>query len=114
MNAMAADRPVDTPLLDLTRRRIERALRRRERYRYVQPVVESEGGGWRVRSPCCSRRVDVQGGVIDIAWLEPLRAVQWRLHAREHDAGCWRAVEEGPLSQVLERLVSDPLHEFWI
>jgi len=94
--------------------RIERALRQRSRYRYVRPQVLPEGGGWRIVSPCCSRRVDAAGGIIDIAWLEPLGGHRWRLHAREHAAARWRAVDDGPLPALLERLSSDPLHQFWI
>lgn len=114
MNAVAASVPFEPPRLDLTQRRIERALRKRERYRYVQPEVQALEQGWCVRSPCCSRRVDAQGGVIDIAWLTPLGAARWRLHARDHGEARWRAVAEGSLQQLLEHLVGDPLHEFWI
>lgn len=114
MNAVAASVPFEPPTVDLTQRRIERALRKRERYRYVQPEVQVLDGGWCVRSPCCSRRVDAQGGVIDIAWLLPLSASCWRLHAREHEQARWRAVAEGSLNQLLAHLVNDPLHEFWI
>lgn len=117
MNAAAlwtGDVPAPEVPRGLEQRRIERALRARSRYRYVQPEVLSEGSGWRVRAPCCSRRVDPDGGLIDIAWLERVDTHRWRLHARLHKAQCWRAVDDGSLPQLLERLAADPLHEFWI
>lgn len=55
----------------LDRVRIEVALEARSRYKYVNPQLVREGAGWTVRSPNCSRNVDKQGGVIDIAWLVP-------------------------------------------
>lgn len=118
MNALA-ERPGArsagrSPERSLEQRRIERALAQRERYRYVHPCVQAHGTGWRIVSPCCSRRVDPNGGVIDIAWLQPLAAPRWRLHARDHDAQCWRAVLEGGLAELLDRLARDPLHQFWL
>jgi len=98
----------------LEQRRIERALRGRRRYRYVQPQVLAEGQGWKVISPCCSRRVDPDGGVIDIAWLEPLGGHRWLLHARDHAAGRWHPVKEGALPELLDQLSGDPLHQFWV
>lgn len=117
MNAAMQRRP-DVMRTELPRsleqRRIERALRARSRYRYVQPQVLAEGEGWRIQSPCCSRRIDPEGGVIDIAWLERVDALRWRLHARDHQSACWRLVEDGSLMHLLERLTADPVHEFWI
>ena len=43
------------PVLSLVRARIERALRRRQRYRYVTPRVVAEGAGWLVLCANCSR-----------------------------------------------------------
>lgn len=98
----------------LESRRIARALAHRDRYRYVHPEVVAEPGGWRIVSPCCSRRIDPAGGVIDIAWIERL-AQGWRLHRRDHAAPCWRPVLESTrLQELLDRLASDPLHEFWV
>jgi hypothetical protein len=54
------------------RKRIQRALTQRQRYRYVSPCVRKEADGYRIESPCCSRTVDQSGGVIDIARLEYL------------------------------------------
>ncbi len=95
------------------RRCIERALRDRERYRYVHPRLQYEDSGWRVRSPCCSRRVDAEGGEIDIARLQPVDVRRWRLYAREHALASWRLVQEGALGELLQRLRLDPLREFW-
>ena len=55
-------------------KRIERALGRRERYRYVTPQVipDEEEHGYRIESPCCSRNVEPSGGIIDIALLKYL------------------------------------------
>jgi len=49
---------------ELDRRRIERALGSRKRYRYVSPIVRGVTGGYLVESPCCSRNIDAEGGVI--------------------------------------------------
>jgi hypothetical protein len=89
------------------------ALRQRVRYRYVQPVVVPAEPGWKVVSPCCSRNVDADGGVIDIAWLEPVGEA-WRLHARDHRQGRWRLQAEGPaLAPLLELLCQDHRRVFW-
>lgn len=96
------------------RARIRRALHDRVRYRYVQPQVLAEGAGWKVVSPCCSRRIDAQGGIIDIAWFEPRADGGWRLHAREHARNRWREVTQADdITPLLVRLCSDPLREFW-
>ena len=98
----------------LDRRRIERALRERARYKYVHPRVEALGAGWKVVSPNCSRSVTPDGGEIDIAWLLPTGDGAWLLHARDHAAGCWRLVLRAPtLAEALERLVQDEAREFW-
>jgi hypothetical protein len=106
----AAARP---PVSDVTQLRIVRALKDRARYRYVKPEVAPEGAGWKIVSPCCSRRVDPAGGVIDIAWIEP-HGNGWRLHARDHARARWQAVLDArQLQTLLERLCLDPSREFW-
>lgn len=105
--------PAAALVLPIERLRIERALARRSRYRYVQPRVQAEDGGWAVRSPNCSRSIDPQGGEIPIAWLAPAGA-RWQLHARDHAAGAW--VPCGPvlpLHRALDLLCADPNREFW-
>lgn len=101
-------------VFSLERARIERSLPRRHRYRYVQPRVEALGAGWRVVSPNCSRSVDPEGGEIDIAWFEPMGDGLWRLHAKDHAAALWvpKAVAL-TLEQAIERVVSDPIGEYW-
>lgn len=102
-------------VLDLDRRRIERALQRRIRYKYVQPRVEPMGeGGWSVISPNCSRNVDAGGGEIPIAWLQPIEA-GWQLHRRDHAQGCWVAHAcARSLPPLLDVLMLDAQREFWV
>lgn len=38
---------------DVDRKRIERAIKTRKRYRYVSPSVLAVSGGYRIESPCC-------------------------------------------------------------
>jgi hypothetical protein len=104
----------------LDARRIERALARRARYRYVQPRVvahgERQGGGWTIVSPNCSRNIDPEGGDIPIAWFEPAAGTPalWRLHSRNHAGACWVLQAEGlTLDQALARVCSDPLGMWW-
>ena len=100
---------------DVDRKRIERALAQRQRYRYVSPQVRKEADGYRIESPCCSRNVDQSGGVIDIARLEYLdQWCSWRLYHKDHGHAQW--VVEGEyttLTAVLRRLNEDPQRIFW-
>lgn len=96
-------------------KRVERALAARERYRYVSPRVYQVHNGYRIESPCCSRNIDKEGGVIDIARLEylPLRKV-WLLYRKDHRRDQWDIYAELPsLGDVLELLKCDPLRVFW-
>lgn len=93
--------------------RIERALRNRVRYRYVHPEVVAADRGWRVVSPCCSRNVDPDGGVIDIAWLEPQQG-QWALYRKDHEAGDWVLHLLGRnLVDLMDEVCVDPERVFW-
>ncbi len=96
-------------------RRVVRALARRARYRYVTPWVEPCATGYRVMSPCCSRRVAPDGGMIDIAWIEFERERGlWRLHSRNHDDERWCFYKEWHgLGQLLDCLNEDAEHTFW-
>lgn len=100
---------------DVDRKRIERVLEQRQRYRYVTPQVRPEPGGYRIESPCCSRTVDKDGGLIDIArlgYLADRRA--WRLDRMDHGSGQW--VPEGEyatLTDALQRLNEDAQRVFW-
>ncbi len=100
---------------DVDRKRIQRALTQRQRYRYVSPCVRKEANGYRIESPCCSRNVDQSGGVIDIARLEYLdQGPSWRLYRKDHGHAQW--VVEGEytsLTAVLRRLNEDPQRLFW-
>lgn len=97
----------------LQQARIQRALRDRVRYRYVKPAVHPEGTGWRIESPCCSRNVDPDGGVIDIALLQPVRQ-GWKLLARDHVLRCWVPHSQATrLEDLLVILCQDPQRRFW-
>ena len=83
--------PTSAQVLDLVVRRVERALKERVRYRYVKPLVLREGESYRIQSPCCSRKVDPSGGLIDIALLVPHESSHWCLCSRDHANGTWVA-----------------------
>jgi hypothetical protein len=118
MNAVVTN-TVGAPLSahpnELDRKRIERSLKARQRYRYVKPRVVPVAGGYRVVSPCCSRNIDPDGGEIDVALLywDSARAV-WRLLWKDHNAATWE------LHSMYERLGlatdvlnADPERLFW-
>jgi hypothetical protein len=105
--------PARTRVHDLTCSRIERALAKRARYRYVQPRVEAAEGGWLISSPCCSRNVDPEGGEIAIAWLQE-GDEGWRLYSRDHSHGRW--VLHGTNSRLptlLDAICKDSERKFW-
>lgn len=95
--------------------RIGRDLGRRQRYRDVQPRVDPVEHGYLVRSACCSRSIDPDGGEIDVAlihWDEPL--ARWRLLRKDHKAAAW--LEDSRhfrLSEAVDRLNTDPRRQFW-
>ena len=96
------------------RKRIERSLASRSRYKYVTPAVRVVEGGFKIESPCCSRTVDADGGVIDIAMLLRDGPLQWRLYSRDHAERKWLLHSKyKDLSQALEQLNSDPKQKFW-
>ena len=104
----------DVPVADFTERLIERALRDRVRYRYVHPHVERAPEGYRIECPCCSRNVDPDGGVIDIAWLARDADGLWHLHARDHARRRWVEQCAGPdLNALLDVLCVDAVRVFW-
>jgi len=111
---------------DLIAHRVQRALAERVRYRYVQPRVWRDGAAFRVESPCCSRNVEPEGGVIDIALLLPPGTAgdpdtardpnvnQWRLYARNHAQGRWQLHEQAAqMDALLDLLCLDPQRVFW-
>ncbi len=101
-------------VLALDRARIERALPRRERYKYVQPRVLADGGGWKIVSPNCSRSVDAAGGEIDIARFLPAPDGLWQLQARDDAQAAWITRASAlTLAAALARVMADPLGEYW-
>lgn len=96
-------------------KRIERALADRKRYRYVSPAVQATATGYLISSPCCSRNIDPDGGVIDIARLEFRDEQQnWRLYHKDHETGQWIAYADYPaLPPILALLRDDPDRRFW-
>lgn len=100
---------------DVDRKRIERELAKRKRYRYVEPQVEPMTNGYRITSPCCSRNIDPSGGVIDIAWLEYVATNRtWRAHHMDHATKKWvRNWEGARLPELLRHLNEDTNRQFW-
>jgi hypothetical protein len=100
---------------DLDRKRIERALQARQRYRYVTPTVATVRGGYRIESPCCSRNIDPDGAVVDVALVlyDAERSV-WQLYRKDHANGIWELDSvHVRLFELLERLNVDPERQFW-
>lgn len=100
---------------ELDRRRIERSLKSRRRYRYVTPRVAVVEGGYKIESPCCSRNIDRSGGVVDVALVlhDPNR-LRWQLFRKDHSSSSW--LLDGSherLTDALERLNADPERVFW-
>jgi hypothetical protein len=113
-SVMIAVRPFAHPN-DLDRKRIERALKARKRYRYVTPSVATTIGGYRIESPCCSRNIDRDGGVVDVALLlHDADAARWQLFRKDHGKGVWQLDSTHQrLPAALERLNVDPERTFW-
>lgn len=100
---------------DVDRKRIERMLSQRRRYRYVAPQVDASDAGYRISSPCCSRNIDGSGGMIDIARMEydPRRRL-WCLYRKDHREGRWLPdAEFATLAEGVQRLNEDPERIFW-
>ena len=114
-SAAAATAPASAAQVhDLLQHRLARALRERVRYRYVKPNVLIEGNNYRIQSPCCSRKVDPNGGVIDIALLVRHDDNSWCLCARDHVANTWMArFQNDSLDVLLDLLCVDTEREFW-
>ncbi len=100
---------------DVDRKRIERALAGRERYRYVTPAVRPAARGYRIESPCCSRNIDENGGTIDIAWIEYVPETgRWRLYRRDHGQNGWEYhAGYATLAALLSELNQDRRRVFW-
>ena len=99
---------------EVDRKRIEKTLAERDRYKYVAPKVLPDAEGYLVRSPCCSRSVDPEGGEIDIARIEYQSGDFWRLYQKDDENKYWRPHSEYlSLPMLLARLIADPKKEFW-
>ena len=100
---------------DVDRKRIERTLTQRLRYRYVSPEVFPIENGYQIKSPCCSRNIDKSGGVIDVARLEFVAAQRiWRLYRKEHKQSQWLLHSEFErLTELMDQLNQDPERIFW-
>jgi hypothetical protein len=122
----AALLPAASPVSDFMIYRLQRTLRERVRYRYVEPLVLREGESFRIQSPCCSRNVDPSGGLIDIALLTPGTAgapgatgtggagIGWSLSARDHLKNVWLVrLSDAPLALLLDALCVDSERQFW-
>lgn len=100
---------------ELDLRRIVRTITERTRYRYVNPAVLPVEQGYLIRSECCSRKVDPDGGKIDIAMILWDRdRGEWSLQRKDHPTSSW--VEDGRyarLPEALLRINADPLKLFW-
>ena len=96
-------------------KRIERALAERKRYRYVTPTVQATAEGYMITSPCCSRNIEPDGGVIDIARLDYLADSNgWRLYRKDHQAQLWIFhADFASLIPILALLREDPERRFW-
>jgi hypothetical protein len=100
---------------EFDRRRIERALEARQRYRYVRPSVVPVDGGYRIESPCCSRNIDPDGGIIDVALLLYAdRYGHWRLFRKDHERKSWEFHSTYlRLHELLDGLNTDVDRTFW-
>jgi len=100
---------------EFDRKRIERGLALRKRYRYVSPSVRVVESGYLIVSPCCSRNVDPDGGLVDVALMvhAPGEA-PWCLYRKEHSMHEWQLhSRHGRLAELLGELNDDPRRLFW-
>lgn len=100
---------------EVDRRRIERALKSRHRYRYVSASITAVGGGYLVESPCCSRNIDIQGGLIEVALLHHDSASAcWKVFRKDHRQCVWKLHStHRRLAAVTDLLNADPERVFW-
>jgi hypothetical protein len=100
---------------DLDRRRIERTLEQRKRYRYVSPSVFAVTDGYRIESPCCSRNIDPEGGVVDVALIIfDAEHEAWQLFNKDHEKNAWAYHSNYErLVDLLQFLNVDAERKFW-
>ncbi|MCA1458198.1 hypothetical protein I6F35_34290 [Bradyrhizobium sp. BRP22] len=119
MNA-AVIRKVATRMIphpnELDCKRIERALSARKRYRYVSPKVKAVRGGYLIESPCCSRNIDADGGLIDVALIHyDTVCGMWKLFHKNHANGSWEFYSiYHRLISAIEDLNTDSERLFWL
>lgn len=100
---------------EVDRKRIECALGSRRRYRYVSPGVRPVKGGYLVESPCCSREIDKDGRVIEVALIHHDAVCGlWKLFWKDHARGIWQfhSVHQR-LSAAIDELNADLDRVFW-
>lgn len=112
---MASPELANRPPNELDIRRIKRMLVKRERYRYVSVNVVASSGGYHVISPCCSRAINSESGMIDIARIEfDASLSKWKLFSKDHGRNAWElrhtSARFTPLMDFLNR---DPERIFW-
>ncbi len=100
---------------DLDRKRIERALDQRKRYRYVSPTVSAVTDGYRIEAPCCSRNIDPEGGVVDVAlFTYDAEGEVWQLFNKDHTQDTWEFHSSYErLVDLLDLLIVDAERKFW-
>ncbi|KWV58162.1 hypothetical protein AS156_35705 [Bradyrhizobium macuxiense] len=100
---------------EVDRKRIERALSSRKRYRFVSPNVTPVRGGYLVESPCCSGNIDRNGGLIDVALiLYDVASGAWKTFFKNHTQGIWEFYSiYQQLASALDELNADPERLFW-
>ncbi|MGL3104301.1 DUF3024 domain-containing protein [Bradyrhizobium sp. BR 1432] len=100
---------------DIDRRRIERALKSRDRYRYVSASITLVAGGYLIKSPCCSRNIDTEGGIIEVALLRHDSASGWwKVFRKDHKQCVWKLHStHRRLAAVTDLLNADPERLFW-
>lgn len=98
---------------ELVRRRVMRAIKQRRRYRYAKPTVQTVEAAWLISSPCCSRNIDPEGGVIAIARIERL-GEDWRLFRYDYTEAVWVLYGEYlDLDALLRVICVDKERLFW-
>lgn len=104
-----------SPVNELDLRRIVSQLEKRSHYRYVTVQVIQTEAEYRVVSPCCSRHIDPDGGVIDIARIAfDQTANRWRLYGKDHARDAWiLRMSASRLAKLTNYLIADPEKCFW-
>ena len=75
--------------------------------------MQAVPGGYRIVSPCCSRNIDLNGGLIDIARIE-WEAGVWRLYSMNHACAQWLMHSQvSRLERLMEGLNDDSKGVFW-